>query len=114
MVKKRYALLGLFQRYLGTEHRVLKYLSDSSYWLYLAHSPVLLAVQLLVFRTAWPGSLKLAATLALAVPILLASYHLLVRSTWIGAWLNGRRHPRRSPIAGGLGGVRPRAASLNA
>lgn len=108
-----YALLGLFQRYLGREHRVLKYLSDSSYWLYLAHSPVLLAVQLLVFRTAWPGSLKLAATLALAVPVLLASYHLFVRSTWIGAWLNGRRHPRPSAPRGGLGGLASQAASLN-
>ncbi len=107
-----FALLGLFQRHLGTEHRVLKYLSDSSYWLYLAHSPVLLAVQLLVFRTAWPGSLKLAVTLAVAVPILLASYHWLVRSTWIGAWLNGRRHPRRTALARGLDGLLSSASSL--
>jgi peptidoglycan/LPS O-acetylase OafA/YrhL len=108
-----FALLGLFQRYIGTEHRVLKYLSDSSYWLYLAHSPVLLLLQLLVFRTSWPGSLKLAVTLALAVPILLASYHWAVRSTWIGAWLNGRRHPRRTVTERGLDGLLPRAASLN-
>jgi len=108
-----YALLGLFQRYLGTEHRVLKYLSDSSYWLYLAHSPVLLMVQLLVFRTSWPGSLKFAVTLGLTVPILLASYHGLVRSTWIGAWLNGRRFPRGSATDRSFSSLLPRVASLN-
>jgi hypothetical protein len=28
------------------------------------------------------------------MPILLVTYHYLVRFTWIGAILNGRRHPR--------------------
>ncbi len=31
---------------------------------------------------------------AIAFAALLLSYHLLVRTTWIGAWINGRRLPR--------------------
>jgi glucan biosynthesis protein C len=95
-----FGLLGLFQRHLSGEHRWWRYASDSSYWIYLVHSPVLLAVQLLVCRTAWPGSVKLAITLAVSVPVLFASYHWLVRPTWVGLWLNGRRQP----------GVRPSTA----
>jgi hypothetical protein len=36
-----------------------------------------------------------------SMPILLVTYHYLVRFTWIGAILNGRRHPRpvKSPPA---------------
>jgi hypothetical protein len=36
-----------------------------------------------------------------SMSILLVSYHYLVRFTWIGAILNGRRHPRptKSPPA---------------
>jgi hypothetical protein len=29
-----------------------------------------------------------------AFPLMLASYHTMVRHTWLGAILNGRRHPR--------------------
>jgi hypothetical protein len=32
--------------------------------------------------------------LAIGFPIMFASYHYLVRSTFIGAVLNGRRYPR--------------------
>ena len=87
-----FALLGLFQRYLSGPSRGWRYASDSSYWIYLAHSPVLLAVQLYVFRSPWPGSAKLLVSLLVAVPLLFASYHWLVRPTGLGAWLNGRRH----------------------
>jgi peptidoglycan/LPS O-acetylase OafA/YrhL len=93
-----FALLGLFQRYLGGAGTKLRYASDSSYWLYLIHSPVLLFLQLFSFRAPWPGSVKVLLTLLLAVPMLFASYHWLVRPTWLGAWLNGRRYPRREAV----------------
>ena len=43
---------------------------------------------------AWPIPVKLAVTWAVTAAVLLLSYDLLVRSTWVGRWLNGRRHPR--------------------
>jgi hypothetical protein len=39
--------------------------------------------------------MKALVVLAASVPTLLASYHVLVRSTWVGAILNGRRYPVR-------------------
>jgi hypothetical protein len=37
---------------------------------------------------------KFPLILAIAFPILFASYELLVRHSWLGALLNGRKYPR--------------------
>jgi hypothetical protein len=36
--------------------------------------------------------------LALAVAILIATYNFMVRPTWVGVFLNGRRYPRHLPV----------------
>jgi peptidoglycan/LPS O-acetylase OafA/YrhL len=90
-----FGFTGLFLRYLERPIGWLRYVSDSSYWLYLAHMPVLMAFQIALARTGWPPVVKIAAVLAASVPVLLASYHFLVRPTVIGAVLNGRRYPVR-------------------
>jgi peptidoglycan/LPS O-acetylase OafA/YrhL len=88
-------LTGLFLRYLDRPVPWVRYLSDSSYYLYLAHMPVLLAVQLVLARFELPASAKMWIALACAVPILLVTYHFLVRPTWVGVMLNGRRYAGR-------------------
>jgi len=90
---------GLFLRYVDRPIPRMRYLSDSSYWLYLFHPPVVFWSQILVAGLAWPAWGKAVVSLAISVPLLLASYHFLVRPTWIGALLNGRRHPRK-PVTG--------------
>lgn len=82
---------GVFLRFFGQPVAWIRYLSDASYWLYLVHMPVLLAVQIAVARTGWTPVLKVFVVLAVSLPSLLASYHFLVRPTWVGAILNGRR-----------------------
>ena len=47
-----------------------------------------------------PALAKVPIVLAIAVAILVASYDVLVRPTWIGALLNGRRYPRGLPVEG--------------
>jgi glucans biosynthesis protein C len=89
-------LTGLFLRYLDRPLYGLRYLSDSSYFLYLAHMPVLLVAQLILARYGWPAAAKVLIALMCAVPILLVSYHFLVRPSWIGLMLNGRRYPINS------------------
>ncbi len=43
---------------------------------------------------AWPVLVKVAFVWVPAVVIMLVTYDLLVRDTWVGRWLNGRRYPR--------------------
>jgi hypothetical protein len=60
--------------------------------------PVFLIVQIGLARTTWPAPAKVFALLSVSVPLLLASYHYLVRPTWLGLLLNGRRYPVRPAI----------------
>jgi peptidoglycan/LPS O-acetylase OafA/YrhL len=86
--------LGLFVRFFDRSSHSIRYLADSSYWVYLAHLPLIVGFQ--VWFSAWPIAwpVKVLAINACAFAILLSSYHLLIRFTWIGAWLNGRRAQR--------------------
>jgi len=96
-----FGFIGIFLRLLERPVPWIRYLSDSSYWLYLVHMPVILVFQIAVAGTGWPPGVKALVVLAASVPTLLASYHLFVRFTWIGAILNGRRHPiKRRPTLG--------------
>jgi glucan biosynthesis protein C len=85
-------LIGAAVRFLSAENRHVRYLADASYWVYLLHLPVVVALQVWVspWTLAWP--LKYALIMALALPLLFGSYQLCVRKTWLGAWLNGRRY----------------------
>ena len=51
-------------------------------------------LQGVVAKYAWPAELKYLLILAIAFPLMLGSYHVMVRYTWLGAILNGRRQPR--------------------
>jgi peptidoglycan/LPS O-acetylase OafA/YrhL len=104
-----FGFTGMCFRLLERPRPWVRYVSDSSYWLYLAHMPVLLVFQIAVAGTGWPPVLKALVVLAASVPALLASYHLFVRFTWIGVILNGRRHAikRRPPLGAAVESGRP-------
>ncbi|MBI4876530.1 MAG: acyltransferase family protein, partial [Acidobacteria bacterium] len=70
-----YGLTGVFLRYLDRPSARMRYLSDSSYWLYVFHMPVVMVYQIGLRPVPWPSALKVWIVLALAVPTLLASYH---------------------------------------
>ncbi|MEG3180854.1 acyltransferase family protein [Sphingomonas sp. LT1P40] len=87
-------LLGAAIRFLDAERRWVRYLADASYWIYLLHLPVVMALQVAVFPLALPVLVKFAIVVTGASLILLASYHLLVRRSFVGRWLNGRAYSR--------------------
>lgn len=91
-----YGLVGSCVRLVRRERAWVRYVADASYWMYLVHLPVVLGVGALLLDLRRPALVKLAVVLALTVPLLLASYEVLVRHTWVGAWLNGKRYPRSS------------------
>lgn len=86
-----FAAMGLFRTLLSRENRTIRYLSDSAYWLYLAHLPLCIAGQAVIRAWPLPAWIKLPAFSIALTAILLLSYHFLVRPTWIGTLLNGRR-----------------------
>jgi peptidoglycan/LPS O-acetylase OafA/YrhL len=84
-------LMGLFRRVFSVERRGVRYLSDSSYWLYLAHLPLVIAVQNVTWSWNLPAGLKFVAVCLVVTVMLLCVYHACVRDKWIGRLLNGRR-----------------------
>ncbi|WP_257388955.1 acyltransferase [Tahibacter caeni] len=73
-----------------------RYLADASYWIYLLHLPLLMALQVAAAQLAWPWWIEYPLSLALCLAVLLAAYALFVRDGWLGALLNGRRRPRHA------------------
>ena len=83
---------GLFLRYLAGHSAYRRYLCDSSYFLYIAHMPVILAFQLLLEPIALPPLAKIVIALVGTIAILMPIYRYAVRPTFVGAVLNGRRY----------------------
>jgi peptidoglycan/LPS O-acetylase OafA/YrhL len=86
-----YGLIGIFEIAANTEKRWIRFLSDSSYWLYLAHLPLIVVVQVWVLNWDAPSWMKFAVVTLSVFVVLLVSYRYLVRYTPIGTMLNGKR-----------------------
>lgn len=100
-----FALIGLALRFLSDFSAWRRYAADASYWLYLIHLPLIMALQVAVARFPWPWWIKFPLILSVAFPLMLASYQLMVRHTWLGAVLNGRRVPRSPGALAGIPGI---------
>lgn len=85
------AIIGFAVRHLSTESPARRYLADASYWIYIVHLPIVMVLQTIVAPCDWPWFAKYPLILAVAFAIMLASYQLIVRYSFIGAILNGKR-----------------------
>jgi peptidoglycan/LPS O-acetylase OafA/YrhL len=90
-------LIGLFQRTARRPSKWVRLVSDSSYWIYLMHLPLVFVLQGIVktseMRAPWKLLLICTATF---VP-LFALYLLVVRRTPLGWLLNGRKQAGQAP-----------------
>jgi glucan biosynthesis protein C len=105
-----FGLIGLSMRFLSRPSKAIRYVADSSYWVYLIHLPLIMVAQVLVLPLSLPAVAKYTLVLATTVPLMLLSYHLMVRYSFLGALLNGRRRrrPRRAGSAEGTLAAEPR------
>lgn len=86
-----FTLLDLFQHYLARPRALLRYLADASLWVYFAHLPLVIVLQMwMVNWKVWPV-VKCGLVCTLTLGSLLLVNHWLVRRTWVGQLLNGRR-----------------------
>jgi glucan biosynthesis protein C len=94
-----FGLTGAAMRWLHEPSARWRYLADASYWMYLVHVPIVWGLQAWMMR--WPvhWSIKFLLILGISGVLLLASYHYLARSTFVGKLLNGRKYPRSAAVA---------------
>mgnify|MGYP002402590831 CR=1 FL=1 len=92
-----FAAVGLALIFCSGHSPARRYVADASYWIYIVHLPLVMAAQVLVQALAWPWPVKLAAVVAGVLAVCFASYELLIRHSFMGRWLNGRRVPWRRP-----------------
>jgi len=91
-------LVGAALAWLSSPSARWRYLSDASYWMYLIHVPIVWGLQAWMIRWPLHWAIKYALILAMAGVLLIASYHYLVRPTFLGKFLNGRKYPRALPV----------------
>jgi glucan biosynthesis protein C len=86
-----FGLLGLGLRYGHAQRHRLRYLADASYWVYLCHLPLVGLIQLDLAGGVLPAGWKFLIVIGLTTLLALASYHTLVRYSFLGTCLHGRR-----------------------
>jgi glucans biosynthesis protein C len=89
-----FAIIGFAVRHLNTASERWRYLADASYWMYLIHLPIVCLLQAWMLRWPLHWSAKLALIVTITGMVLLGTYRYLVRGTFMGVFLNGRRYPR--------------------
>ena len=85
------AIIGFAVRHLSGESAARRYVADASYWIYIVHLPIVMVLQVVFAPYDWPWFAKYPLILAIAFAIMLVSYQWLVRYSWLGAILNGRK-----------------------
>ncbi len=85
-----FGLLGVYRRYFHRPSATVRYLAEASFWIYLAHLPVVGLIQMDLLDVPWPTAAKFAVTLGLTLGLGLASYEVLVRRTTFGQFLGGK------------------------
>lgn len=90
-----FGFTGLFIRYASTHSAIMRYVSDSSYWVYLLHLPLTALLPGFLMGFVAPAFVKFLIVMLGTAFVCFVTYHYLVRNTFIGKFLNGRRYSRK-------------------
>ena len=91
-----FGLIGAATKFLAHPNATRRYLADASFFMYIAHLPIVYTLQAAMVRWPLHWSVKYPLVLFPTVAILLVIYHYGVRGTFVGQFLNGRKYPRGS------------------
>ncbi|MFT5848000.1 MAG: glucan biosynthesis protein C, partial [Psychroserpens sp.] len=90
-----FGITGLFIRYGSNHSSAMRYISDSSYWVYLVHLFLTAIIPSFIVDWPLPSAIKFLFVLIITGVICYVSYHYLVRGTFIGKFLNGRTYSKK-------------------
>ncbi len=86
-----FGFIGFFREYFSKENKRVRYISDASYWIYIMHMPLIVILQFWVSKWPYPSMVKFLFICILTVGVLLLTYEYIIRYTWVGTLLNGKR-----------------------
>lgn len=86
--------IGVCKRLFNRPSKIVKYIADSSYWLYLIHLPLVVWLQVAFAELPFHWSIKLTAICVITLGVSIIIYDIFIRSTFVGTTLNGKRQPR--------------------
>jgi peptidoglycan/LPS O-acetylase OafA/YrhL len=86
-----YLLLGSALRFFDRASPWILYVSQSSYWVYLVHLPLVFLAGWWLLQFDLPAALKFLLVCAFTALTAFASFHYWVQKTWVSDFLHGRR-----------------------
>jgi len=86
-----YFFIGAALRWFDYAATWILYASQSSYWVFLVHMPLVGLGGWWLARYDWPALVKFPLLMAFVAAACFASYHYAVQRSWVSRFLNGRR-----------------------
>ena len=86
-----YLFIGGALRYFDRESPWIQYVSQSSYWVYLVHMPLVCLAGWWLVQFDLPAALKFLLVCGFTAAVALLSFHYWVQKTWLSVFLHGRR-----------------------
>ena len=90
-----FGFTGLFIKYFSHHSARMRYVSDSAYWVYLLHLPLTAFLPGVVGGLPLPDVVKFLLVVIGTGIVCFGTYHLFVRTSVIGQFLNGRKYTRK-------------------
>lgn len=85
------AALLIGRRYFNKQSSIVRIISDSSYWIYIVHLPLLWCIQFVLLDYDWPMLVEFFVSTFSTIIIGFVSYLIFVRWTPVGWLLNGKK-----------------------
>jgi len=83
--------IGACKQLFKQSNKVLRYIADASYWLYLIHLPIVIWLQIAFAELPFHWAIKLTSICLITLIVSLILYDVFVRATFVGATLNGKK-----------------------